>query len=560
VSNRLGQRQLLIFFFGLGFLVLEMISCSGAGSSAAGPSPAPPSAPPVVSVPPPPATAATTDVVTYHNDNARTGQNLSETVLTPANVNSGSFGELAFFPVDGKVDGQPLYLSNLMVGGTAHNVLFVVTEHDSVFAFDADTGTQLWKKSVLGPGETPSDDRNCAQITPEIGITSTPVIDRLRGPNGAIYIVAMSKDSSGGYHQRIHALDITTGGELFGGPTEVQASYPGTGVEGSGGRDIFDPKRHAERVGLLLLNDVIYTGWTSHCDIGPYTGWLIGYDAGTLAQASVLNLTPNGSDGSIWMSGSGLAADAGGNIYFLDANGTFDTVLDANGFPSQRDFGNSFLKISTSAGLGVADYFAPFNTVQESSVDEDLGAGGTLLLPDLSDASGQVRHLAVGAGKDAHIYVVDRDAMGKFNPIANNNYQDITGALAGGVFSMPAYFNNGIYYGAVGDTIKAFPVMNARLATMPASQTANSFVYPGATPAVSANGTANAILWAVENTNPAVLHAYNATNLSQELYNSNQAGTRDHFGPGNKFITPTIVNGRVFVGTTNGVAVFGLLH
>jgi hypothetical protein len=323
---------------------------------------------------------------------------------------------------------------------------------------------------------------------------------------------------------------------------------------------IFDPSQYAERAGLLLLNGVVYMGWTSHCDIEPYTGWLMGYSESTLAQASVLNLTPNGSEGSIWMSGAGLAADASGYIYFLDANGTFDATLDASGFPTKGDFGNGFLKVSTTGGtLAVADYFEPDNTVTESAEDLDLGSGGALLLPDLSDASGAIHHLAVGAGKDQNIYVVDRDSMGKFN--AQNDsviYQQIGGAI-GGVWSMPAFFNNTVYYGAVNDTLKAFSITNARLATAASFKSTNSFAYPGTTPAVSANGITNGIVWAVENSSPAVLHAYDATTL-QEFYNSNQAANgRDQFGNGNKFITPLVVNGKVYVGTPTGVAVFGLL-
>jgi hypothetical protein len=288
----------------------------------------------------------------------------------------------------------------------------------------------------------------------------------------------------------------------------------------------------------------------------------MGFDQSTLAQVSVLNLTPNGNEGSVWMSGAGPATDASGNIYVLDANGTFDTALDANGFPNQGDFGNAFLKISTANhGLAVADYFEMFNQASENGSDGDLGSGGALVLPDLTDSLGHTRHLAVGAGKDGIIYVVDRDAMGKFNPSKNNIYQEIQGGLSGSVFSMPAYFNNAVYCGAVGDDIKAFAVSNAQLAGAPASQTGNAFGYPGATPSISANGTSNAILWAAENGGTAVLHAYDATNLSRELYNSNQAsGGRDQFGTGNKFITPMITNGKVYVGTTNGVGVFGSLH
>jgi len=533
------------------FLGLHLASCNGN-------SPAKQSTPPT----PPPNTTGV-NVATYHYDTARTGQNLSETMLTPSNVNSSSFGKLFVISVDGRVDAQPLYLTQVSIPNKGtHNVLYVETEHASVYGFDADNGTLLWQVSMLGAGESTSDDHGCGQITPEIGITSTPVIDPKAGPHGTIYVVAMSKDAAGDYHQRLHALDVTTGAEEFGGPQNVQASFSGTGDNSSGGNVVFAPGQYAERAGLLLLYGVVYTGWTSHCDIRPYTGWIMGFDQSTLAQVSVLNLTPNGNEGSVWMSGAGLAADTSGNIFVLDANGTFDTTLDANGFPSQGDFGNAFLKISTANnGLAVADYFEMFNQGAENGSDEDLGSGGALVLPDLTDSLGHTRHFAVGAGKDSNIYVVDRDAMGKFSPSQNNIYQELQGALSGSVFSMPAYFNNTVYYGAVGDNIKAFAVSNARLANAPASQTGNTFGYPGATPSISANGTTNAILWAAENGNSAVLHAYDATNLSHELYNSNQApGGRDQFGAGNKFITPMITNGKVYVGTTNGVGVFGLLQ
>ena len=500
--------------------------------------------------------AGALDVVTYHNDAGRTGQNLNETLLTPTNVNVNSFGKTGFYSVDGKVDAQPLYLSSLTIPGQGvHNMLYAATEHDSVYGFDADSGAIVWRVSLLGSGETPSDGRGCGQVVPEIGITATPVIDRARN---AIYVVAMSKNASGVYFQRLHALDVTSGAEIFGGPRLVQASYPGTGAGSSGGVVPFDPKQYEERAGLTLVNGRLMTAWTSHCDIDPYTGWIMAYDPATLAQTSVLNVTPNGSRGAFWMAGGGPASDPAGNLYLLDGNGTFDTTMDGNGFPSRGNFGNAFLKISTSGTLAVADYFATFDTVAQSNADRDLGSGATIVLPDLSDAGGAVKHLAVGAGKDAHIYVVDRDAMGKWNASTNQAYQDITGALSGGVFSMPAYFDGTVYYGASGDSIKAFPVVNARVASTPSSRSARTFSYPGATPGISASGTANAILWAVENTNPAVLHAYDARDLTRELYNSNQAPSgRDTFGTGNKFITPTIVNGRVYVGTTNGVAVFG---
>jgi outer membrane protein assembly factor BamB len=498
------------------------------------------------------------DVATYHNDVARTGQHLDETALTPATVNSATFGKLGFYSADGLVDAEPLYLSNVTIAGGTHNVLYVATENASVYAFDADTGATLWKTTTLASGETPSDSLGCFQISPTIGVTATPVIDRSRGPNGAMYVVGMSKTAAGAYHQRIHALDVTTGAELFGGPTEITASYPGTGANSSNGNVIFDPKQYAERQSLLLLNGTIYTAWTSHCDVQPYTGWVIAYSADTLKQTSVLNLTPNGSGGAIWMSGAGMASD-GTSIYLLDANGSFDATVNAAGVQVSGDYGNAFLKLGTTTGLTVADYFEASNTIQESAADEDLGSGGALVLPDLTDAAGTVHHLALGAGKDAIIYVVNRDSMGKYNPVADAIYQELAGQISGRVFSMPAYFNNTVYFGAVGDTIKAFSISGARLSATPASHSPTTFGAPGATPSISANGTSNGIVWAAENGTTGVLHAYDATNLGNELYNSNQAGSRDQFGAGNKFITPMITNGKVYVGTTNGVAVFGLL-
>ena len=502
-----------------------------------------------------------TDVLTYHNDIARTGQNLNETILTMSNVTSAKFGKLGLYSVDGLVDAQPLYASSVVVpsNGT-HNILIAATEHDSVYAFDADTGATIWHSSMLKSGETTSDNRGCSQVTPEIGVTSTPVIDRTSGTNGAVYVVAMSKDSSGNYHQRLHALDLALGAELFNGPTEIQAMYPGTGDNSNGTSVMFDPGQYEDRAGLLLMNGIVYTGWTSHCDIRPYTGWIIAYSKSTLAQTSVLNITPNGNEGAIWMAGAGLAADTSGNIYFLDANGDFDTTLNSSGFPSNGDYGNAFMKLSTSAGLAVADYFEMYNQSSENGSDTDLGSGGAMVLPDLNDGAGHTMHLAVGAGKDSNLYVVNRDSMGKFNPSNNNSiYQELAGALPGGVFAMPAYFNNTLYYGSVGNPIQAFTITNAKLSTSAAAHTANSFGYPGATPSVSANGASNGIVWAVENSSPAVLHAFDAGTLN-ELYNSNQAASgRDHSGNGNKFMVPTIVNGKVFVGTPNGVAVFGLL-
>jgi len=499
------------------------------------------------------------DVRTYHNNNARTGLNPKETILTTANVNQATFGKLFTIPVDGKVDAQPLYLSSVSTSNGIHNLLIVATEHGSIYAFDADSGAPIWHITTLKSGETTSDNRGCSQVDPEIGVTATPVVSRAAGTNGMIYAVAMSKDSAGNYHQRLHALDASSGKELRNGPVEIKAKFPGTGDNSSGGFVIFDPSQYKERAGLLFLNGTVYLAWASHCDFRPYTGWIMGYSGSTLAQTSVLNVTPNGNEGAFWGSGAGIAADSNSNIYALDANGVFDNTLNSSKFPSNGDFGNAFLKIGTTRGLAVADYFEMDNEQSENDHDTDLGSGGALVLPDMKDSSNNTRQLAVGAGKDGNLYLVNRNLMGKFNPNSNSIYQELSGVLPGGLWSMPASANGRLYFGPVGSPLLAFQFKNARLMPAAVAQSFNSFGFPGATPSISSNRGANAIVWAAENTNPAVLHAYNAGNL-HELYNSNQAANnRDHFGVGNKFITPTIANGKVYVGTTSGVGVFGLL-
>jgi len=467
--------------------------------------------------------------------------------------------------VDGKVDAQPLYLSQLSVRGALHNVVFVATENNSVYAFDSDSGATIWKVSLEGPGETTGDGWGCFQTMVTIGVTATPVIDRNAGPHGAIYLVAMTKDASGNFHQRLHALDVTTGAELFNGPMDITATYPTASATTT-----FAPGQYVERAALLLSQGTIYTSWASHCDTLPYTGWVIAYGESTLAQTSVIDLGPNANTSpsnttadykgpAIWMAGNGPGVDAAGNIYLLTANGTFETALDASGFPNLHDFGNSFVKLSTAGGrLTVADYFSMSTEITESQNDLDLGSGGEMLLPDLTDATGTVRHLVVGAGKDRNIYLVNRDSMGHFSPIGDHIWQELDSAL-GTNYSTPAYFNGRIYYGDVSGTVKAFALNNALLSAVPTSQTATQFTYPGGSPVVSANGTSNGIVWVHENTSPAVLHAYDASNLAHELYNSNQAGSRDQFGAGNRFITPAIADGKVFVGTQSAVAVFGLL-
>ncbi|MBV9673544.1 MAG: pyrrolo-quinoline quinone, partial [Verrucomicrobia bacterium] len=511
------------------------------------------------------------DVLTYHNDIARTGLNPDEILLNPGNVNPNTFGLLFNLPVDGKVDAQPLYASSvsIVVNGRLagrHNLIIVATEHDSVYAFDADTGVNYWKASLLLDQEVPSDPRSCGQVYPEIGITATPVIDRNNGLYGTIYLVAMSMTTNPSvYHQRLHALDLATGKEIKGGPVEIQASYPGNGQNNDGhGNVTFDPGFYKERAALLLLDGTVYLSWSSHCDHPTYTGWIMGYDENTLQQKTVINLNPNGnaSGNSLWSSGGGPAADALNNIYVMTANGPFETNL-VNGFPALGDYGDSFVKLQTSSGLAVSDYFTPFDQANDAANDLDLGSGGAVVLPDQIDAANNIKHLVVGAGKDTNIYLLDRDNLGKYNEATQDNsniYQELPYKLVGAEFGTPAYFNGAIYYGAVDQYLKRFALVKAKLDPVPSSMTNNKYGYPGVTPSISSAGSSQGIVWAYENSTEAVLHAYDALDLSNELYNSNQAPEqRDNFGAPNKFITPTICNGHVYAATTNSVGVFGLL-
>jgi hypothetical protein len=502
-----------------------------------------------------------TDVLTYHNDSMRTGQNLAETILTPANVTSAKFGRLRVLPADDVVDATPVIATDVTVSGSKHTVVYVATENDSVYAYDAETGTALLHVSLLASGETPSDTRSCTQVQPAIGITSTPVIVRSLGANGTIFVEAMSKDSGGAYHQRLHALDLSTLAARVPA-VEIAATAAGNSSNGSGGTVTFGSGDYKERGALLAANGQIYTSWASHCDDAPYNGWIIAYNESTLAQTAVLNYTPNGTQGAIWNVG-GLAADSTGVVYAMTGNGTFDTTLTGAGFPNQADYGNTVMKLAaTATSLTVADYWAASNTVSESNGDVDLGSGSPLLLPDQTDAAGTVRHLFIGAGKDGNVLLLDRDSLGKFNASANTAYQRVTSLLPGGLRSAFAYFNGSVYAADLNGTLKAFTLSDALLPASPTSQSTATFSYPGSSPSISANGTSNAILWTVTSGTgaAAILHAYNPANLQQEYYNSTQAANgRDGFGNGQKFITPVIANGKVFVGTPSGVAVFGLL-
>jgi uncharacterized protein (TIGR03437 family) len=484
-------------------------------------------------------------VLTYHNDLARTGQNLNETLLTPASVSSGQFGRLFSYAVDGQVYTQPLYLPGVIIPGKGiHNLVFVATEHDSVYAFDADNyvAAPLWHVSFINPatGVTTASaaDLGCGSITPEIGITGTPVIDPA---TGTLYVVAMTEEaSSDGYVQRLHALDVATGVEKPGSPVEIQATVPG---KGDGNNTVhFKPWLSKERAGLLLLNGVVYTAWSSQCDSGNYHGWIIGYDASTLQQAAVYTATPDWDAGSIWQGGAAPAADANANIYVVSANGTFDA--DRGG----ADLGESIIKLSTSKSLSVADYFTPYNADALSEKDKDLGSSGALLLPDGAGSAAHP-HLLVSGSKAGTVYLLDRDNLGHSRPERDDQIvQSLVGAV-GPLFGIPVYFNNTVYFSAAHDQVKAFSLQNGLLSAAPVSASNSTYAVLGSVPSISANGAANGILWTID---PAAqLHAYDAADLSHQLYHAS-------VGSFVKFSTPTIANGKVYVGTADSLVVFGL--
>ena len=507
---------------------------------------------------------AKVNVLTYHNDSARTGQNTNETVLTPASVASADFGKIFSLPVDGYVYAQPLVVTGVTIPGQGvHDVVYVATEHDSVYAFDANSSTTpLWQVSFINPdaGITTvnSDDVSCEDLVPEIGITSTPVIDTA---SGTIYVSAKTKEVANNvtnYYHRLHALDLASGAEKFGGPVVVSATVAGTGAGNDGaGQVAFNPLTQFNRAALLLSKGVVYLASASHCDNGPYHGWVIGYGAQTLTLSNKFNTTPNGEMGGIWQSGGGPACDASGNLYVITGNGTFDPSASVN------CYGDSFLKLSTTNGLKLADYFTPYNQAALSSSDLDLGSGGALVLPNEAGGSTVNQRLVVGAGKEGTIYLINRDNMRHYSS-ANDNLivQSLVGVI-GSCFDTPAYFNKKIYCLGANDVLKAFTITNAHIATPPASQSATAFGFPGATPSISANGINSGIVWVLQTDayasgGPTVLHAYNANNVAVELYNSSNAGTRDVPGGAVKFTVPTVANGKVYVGAQSVLAVYGI--
>ncbi|MGD0086620.1 MAG: PA14 domain-containing protein [Verrucomicrobiota bacterium] len=514
-------------------------------------------------------------MLTYHYDNTRDGANTNETILTPGNVNVNSFGKLFSYTVDGQVYAEPLVMTNVTIPGQGvHDVVYVATEHDSVYAFDADSnagtnGGLLWSTNLGISAVMPNNDFGNRygpyhDLDPEMGITATPVIDPV---SGTLYLDVFTHDGTNIaganiYHHRIHALDITTGNERPYSPVLVTATFPGRGVDSSNGVVTFNPEQQHERPALTLAGGTLFVGYGSYADTDPYHGWVLGYNAtnlqfltnyvfNTTPNATVADFGANAAEGALWMGGNGLSVDASNNLYFETANGSFSA--NTNG----GDYADSFMKLSTTNGLQVADYFTPYYQASLQSADEDLGSGGPVLLPD---AVGSVAHphLIVGAGKEGKIHLVDRDNMGHYNSSSDNIVQEVPSAI-GAAFSSPAYFNHLIFYQGDYDVMKAFAITNAVITATPVSQSGDSFGYHGSTPVVSANGTNNAIAWVIEaDSSPEILRAYNAYNLSQELYNSSQNPSRDNAGTGPcKFVVPTVVNGKVYVGAEFSLSVFG---
>lgn len=507
------------------------------------------------------ASGAVAQVTTSQYDNLRTGATLNEKTLTPQNVNAQQFGKLGGFKVDGAVYAQPLFVPAVEIPGKGkHDVLFVATEHDSVYAFDAyrPNDAPLWHLSLLdkkrGEEAVSAGDVQCPFIQPEVGITSTPLIDL---QSGTLYVLARTmighffKDNE--YVQRLHALAITTGAEKFGGPVQVTASVRGRGDGDKNGEVRFDALHENPRAGLLLVNNAVYLSWGSSCDVAPYHGWIMAYDAQTLAQKAVLNVTADGIQGGIWASDTGLGADASGNVYVATGNGTFDAASGG------RDYGDSVLKVAVDgSSMVVRDYFTPFDQAQLNDSDADLGSSGPTLLPDQPGAH---RHLLLQPGKGSMIYVIDRDQMGQFHAEGDAVLQRIH--ISGSGMGAMAYWNGHAYFACSGDSLRDYAVVNGQLKLR--SSSSIRFADPGATPSVSADGGKNAIVWAIATKTwngpgqRAVLYAFDAKHLSEPIYTSEQNSKRDQAGMATRFVIPVVVNGHVYFGVRDEVEVYGLL-
>jgi hypothetical protein len=487
-----------------------------------------------------PVTPGNVSVLTYHNDVSRTGANLNETTLTPTNVNVTQFGKKFSFAVDGQIYAQPLYMPGLTINGVLRNVVFVATEGDTVYAFDADgqNTAPLWTRHVGTPWSDPNEVEG---VAPQIGITSTPVIDPT---TNTIYVVSTTNES-GARISRLHALDVITGAEKFGGPVKVNATVSGTGSDSVSGKISLENNCY-QRSGLVLANGFVYVAY-GRCK----HGWIMAYNKGNLTQASVFNSTPDGAGGAFWNSGGAPAVDSAGAIYTISAVDFGDP---------DSGFNDSFLKLSPL--LSVQDYFRPANESVLRANDADLGSGAVMLLPDNTSAH---PHEMIGGGKDGRIFVVDRDNLGQFGTTDHVVQVVQTGNTQfDNFFDTPAFWNGKIYYHSGRDVLEAFSWTNGLLSTAPiASANTAVFTGHGATPSISANGTADGIVWEIEDSNaesggPAILHAYDANNIGTEIYNSTMNPTRDGAGPAVKFSLPTVANGRVYVGTGNQLDVYGL--
>jgi hypothetical protein len=525
------------------------------------------------------------NVLSYRYDPSGDGVNSQETILSPVNVNSQDFGKTSTTPVDGQVYAQPLYVEGVNISGGTHNVVYVATEHDSVYAVDSATGTVLWHDSFLGPGVTtvPTQDTGSPALQPELGITATPVIDL---STNSLYVLANTKEvRADGTHYvyKLHALNLATGAENLGGPLTIAdtiydgtnytyvsgPSVAGTGMGSVNGVVTFNALREFSRVGMEEVNGNIFMAFGSHPDIPPAHGWVLAVNAHTLTLSGVLNLTPNGDLGDIWQDGNSFIVDGDGDIIFGTGNGTFDATLNAAGFPINGDYGDSIVKIAFDAsstptnpningwGLKVVDYFTPSNQQTLDDQDLDLNSGGAILLP-ASAGTAANPNLLIQGGKQGTVYLFNQDGMGEFNATSDQVVQEVPG-FANTIYSTPAYFNGMLYYATVGANAKAYSLTGAHLSTTPSSQSPDTFGYPGATPVISADGTADGIVWMIDNaTNQ--LRAYSAANLADELYTSGQApGGRDALGTAVKFTVPTVADGMVFVGTNNSLVIYGLL-
>jgi hypothetical protein len=550
-------------------------------------------------------------VLTYHNDLQRDGSNPQEYALTPSSVTTATFGKLFSCAVDGAVYGQPLWVPGLTIAGGIHNVIFVATQHDSVFAFDADANpcVTYWQVNLLDTlhggtaNETTvawNDVGECyGDIYPEVGVTGTPVINL---KTDTIYLVSASESnptspgncsgSTAEFFHRLHALDLATGSEKFNAPVTIAATVPGTGDGSVNGMVSFQSQFEHQRSGLAFAYGKVYLGFAAHEDATPYHGWLLGYQVSNVQkQVAVFNTTPNGlngADGGIWAGGGAPAIDSGGDVYISTGNGVFDEAPP----PPDNDYGDSLIRLHEIAGstpngsnLSVAGWFTPYDQLHLAQTDSDLGAGASVLLPTQTSGAGPTNLLAQ-TGKEGVVYLVDRDDMGGYNPANNGQIWQSFSGPSYGVWGTPAFWQDSLYTGGQGDFLKQFTFdsSNEYFNTPAASQSAEVYNYPGTTPSVSSQWKSNGIVWAIDSSlygyaspnagvncytvpvpaacsGPAVLHAYNAANLSQEYWNSTQAaGGRDQAGNAVKFVPPTIANGKVYVGTRTEVDVYGLLN